>query len=92
MMCRNLSCFPQPEVLNLSENRITDVGFVHITPHLLPSLLELDISVNSISTRGITALSTFLRRTDCRLRKVCVQFAMLALLSLTATAMLGVAA
>lgn len=70
----------QPEVLNLSENRITDVGFAHITPHLLPSLLELDLSVNAIGMKSVSSLSQFLRKSDCKLRKVRVHLCPLFLL------------
>jgi Leucine-rich repeat (LRR) protein len=57
-------------VLNLSENRITEAGFIHITPHLLPSLLDLDVSVNAIGNKGVASLAQFLRRSDCRLKRL----------------------
>ena len=60
----------QPEVLNLAENRITEVGFSHLQPHLRPSLLELNLSSNSIGVKGCVGLSYFLLSTGCHLRKV----------------------
>jgi hypothetical protein len=60
----------QPEVLLLSENRISESGFVHLQPHLRPGLLELDLSSNAIGVKGCTAVAFFLMSTGCKLRKV----------------------